>query len=116
MQALANRVIDELGAARDLHARRHRQRTSRAALVDDPRVALVSFTGSSPVGRAVATRVAGRFGRTLLECAGNNALIVAEDADLDLVVRAVLFGAVGTAGQRCTTTRRLFVHASRAAS
>jgi aldehyde dehydrogenase (NAD+) len=81
-------------------------------LVDDPRVALVSFTGSSAVGREIATRVAARFGRTLLECAGNNAVIVAEDADLDLVVPALLFGAVGTAGQRCTTTRRLLVHRS----
>ena len=87
----------------------------RGSLVDDPRIALVSFTGSSAVGRDIATRVAGRFGRVLLECAGNNALIVAEDADLDLVVPAVLFGAVGTAGQRCTTTRRLIVHEARAA-
>ena len=82
------------------------------ALIDDPRLALVSFTGSSIVGREVATRVAARFGKSLLECAGNNAIIVAEDADLDLVVPAVLFGAVGTAGQRCTTTRRLIVHRS----
>ena len=75
----------------------------------------MSFTGSSAVGRDIATRVAGRFGRVLLECAGNNAIVVAEDADLDLVVPAVLFGAVGTAGQRCTTTRRLIVHETRAA-
>ena len=84
--------------------------TSRA-LVADPRVALVSFTGSSAVGRDVAASVASRFGKSLLECGGNNAIIVAEDADLDLVVPAVVFGAVGTAGQRCTTTRRLIVHA-----
>jgi len=85
------------------------------ALVADPRVALVSFTGSSVVGREIATTVAGRFGKCLLECAGNNAVVVAPDADLDLVVPSVLFGAVGTAGQRCTSTRRLIVHRSRMA-
>ena len=79
----------------------------------DPRVALVSFTGSSVVGKQVAGAVSGRFGKVLLECGGNNAVIVAEDADIDLVVPAVVFGAVGTAGQRCTTTRRLIVHRSR---
>ncbi|HEY5309639.1 MAG TPA: aldehyde dehydrogenase family protein, partial [Casimicrobiaceae bacterium] len=82
-------------------------------LVADPRVALVSFTGSSAVGRDIATTVAARFGKSLLECAGNNAIIVAAEADHALVVPAVVFGAVGTAGQRCTTTRRLIVHASR---
>ncbi|MEZ4475746.1 MAG: aldehyde dehydrogenase family protein [bacterium] len=81
-------------------------------LVDDPRLALVSFTGSTAVGRQVAARVAGRLGRSLLELGGNNAVIVDATADLDLVERAVLFGAVGTAGQRCTTTRRLLVHSS----
>ena len=85
------------------------------ALVADPRVALVSFTGSSAVGREVATTVAARFGKCLLQCAGNNAVVVAADADLDLVVPSVLFGAVGTAGQRCTSTRRLLVHESRVA-
>ena len=70
----------------------------------------VSFTGSSRVGQAVASTVSARFGKVLLECGGNNAVIVADDADLDLVVPAVVFGAVGTAGQRCTTTRRLIVH------
>jgi len=85
------------------------------ALVADPRVALVSFTGSSAVGREIATTVAARFGKCLLECAGNNAVVVAADADLGLVVPSVLFGAVGTAGQRCTSTRRLLVHESRVA-
>jgi aldehyde dehydrogenase (NAD+) len=85
------------------------------AFVADPRVALVSFTGSSAVGREIATTVASRFGKSLLECAGNNAVIVAADADLDLVVPSVLFGAVGTAGQRCTSTRRLLVQESRVA-
>lgn len=78
--------------------------------VADPRVALVSFTGSSSVGQKVAERVAHRFGRSLLECSGNNGIIVDESADLNLTLRAVVFGAVGTAGQRCTSTRRLFVH------
>ncbi len=82
-------------------------------LVREPGVALVSFTGSSAVGRRVAEAVSARFGRTILECSGNNAVIVDETADLELAVRAILFGAVGTAGQRCTTTRRLFVHRSR---
>ncbi len=81
-------------------------------LVDDPRVALVSATGSTRMGRAVGPRVAGRFGRVLLELGGNNAMIVAPTADLDLAVRAILFSAVGTCGQRCTSLRRLFVHES----
>ena len=80
------------------------------AFVADRRVALVSFTGSSAVGRKVAASVAQRMGKYLLECSGNNAVIVDETANLDLAVRAVLFGAVGTAGQRCTTTRRLIAH------
>jgi aldehyde dehydrogenase (NAD+) len=79
-------------------------------LLEDPRVPLVSFTGSTSVGRKVAQTVAGRFGRTILELGGNNAVVLMEDADLDLAIPAVLFGAVGTAGQRCTTTRRLLVH------
>ncbi|MFO1402249.1 MAG: aldehyde dehydrogenase family protein [Steroidobacteraceae bacterium] len=81
-------------------------------LVDDARIALVSATGSTRMGRAVGPRVAARFGRCLLELGGNNAIIVTPSADLDLAVRAILFGAVGTAGQRCTTTRRLIVHES----
>lgn len=82
-------------------------------LADDARIALFSFTGSSVVGAQLAPRVAARFGRCLLECGGNNALIVDATADLDLAIPAIVFGAVGTAGQRCTTTRRLLVHASR---
>ena len=82
------------------------------ALVDDPRVPLVSATGSCGMGRAVAPRVAARLGRCLLELGGNNAVIVDRSADLELATRAVAFGAAGTAGQRCTTTRRLFVEAS----
>jgi aldehyde dehydrogenase (NAD+) len=81
-------------------------------LVDDPRVALVSATGSTAMGRKVGPRVAARFGRSLLELGGNNAAIVAPTADLELTLRAVAFAAMGTAGQRCTTLRRLFVHNS----
>ena len=80
------------------------------ALVDDPRMALVSATGSTAMGRAVGPRVAQRFGRVLLELGGNNAMIVAPSADLALAERAILFSAAGTAGQRCTTLRRLIVH------
>jgi aldehyde dehydrogenase (NAD+) len=84
-------------------------------LVDDRRVALVSFTGSTQVGRQVGVRVAQRLGKSLLELGGNNAIIVDEHANLDLAVPSIVFGAVGTAGQRCTTTRRVLVHRSRAA-
>jgi aldehyde dehydrogenase (NAD+) len=80
------------------------------AFVDDPRVDLVSFTGSTAVGREVAARVAARLGKSLLELGGNNAIIVDERANLELAVPAIVFGAVGTAGQRCTTTRRVLVH------
>jgi aldehyde dehydrogenase (NAD+) len=84
-----------------------------ATLVDHPGVALVSATGSTAMGRAVGPRVAARFGRCLLELGGNNAAIVTPSADLELAVRAIAFAAAGTAGQRCTTLRRLIVHASR---
>src|SRR5436305_4831814 len=80
------------------------------ALSDDRRVPLVSATGSTRMGATVGPRVAQRFGRTLLELGGNNGMIVAPSADLDLALRAILFAAVGTAGQRCTSLRRLFVH------
>ncbi|HSN01403.1 MAG TPA: aldehyde dehydrogenase family protein [Rudaea sp.] len=80
--------------------------------VDDHRIALISFTGSTAVGRHVGERVAKRMGRSLLELGGNNAIIVDQSADLKLAIPAIVFGAVGTAGQRCTTTRRLLVHES----
>jgi aldehyde dehydrogenase (NAD+) len=76
-------------------------------------VPLISFTGSSTVGHRVAQTVAGRLGRYLLECSGNNAIIVDETADLDVAIPSIVFGAVGTAGQRCTTTRRLIVQRAR---
>lgn len=81
-----------------------------AALVDSPQIALVSATGSSRMGRAVGPRVAARFGKRILELGGNNAMVVTPAADLDLAVRAIVFSAVGTAGQRCTSLRRLIVH------
>jgi aldehyde dehydrogenase (NAD+) len=82
------------------------------AIVDDKRVPLVSATGSTRMGQIVAERVAARLGKTLLELGGNNAMIVTPSADMDLAVRAIVFSAVGTAGQRCTTLRRLIVHES----
>jgi aldehyde dehydrogenase (NAD+) len=109
---LANRVVADLGLPPIFSLVVGAHEPGRW-LAEDPRVALLSFTGSSAVGRTVSGIVGARFGKVLLECGGNNAVIVADDADLDLVVPAVLFGAVGTAGQRCTTTRRLIVHRSR---
>jgi aldehyde dehydrogenase (NAD+) len=85
-------------------------REAGEAIVDHPLAALVSATGSVPMGRAVGPRVAQRFGRSLLELGGNNASIICPSADLDLALRGVAFAAMGTAGQRCTTLRRLFVH------
>ena len=79
-------------------------------LVDDGRVAVVSATGSTAMGRTVGPRLAARFAHAILELGGNNAAIVAPSADLDLAVRAIAFAAMGTAGQRCTTLRRLLVH------
>ena len=79
-------------------------------LVNDSKIALLSFTGSTSVGRSIAAKVASRLGKSLLELGGNNAVIVDASARLDLAVRAVLFGAVGTAGQRCTSTRRVLIH------
>ncbi|CAH1254138.1 ALDH7A1 [Branchiostoma lanceolatum] len=82
------------------------------AMATDTNVNLLSFTGSTPVGNVVGTTVQQRFGKVLLELGGNNAIIVLDDADLDMVVRSALFACVGTAGQRCTTTRRLILHES----
>ena len=79
-------------------------------MINDTNLPLISATGSCAMGKHISTTVAKRFGKTILELGGNNALIVMEDADLDLALRAVLFGAIGTTGQRCTTTRRLFLH------
>jgi aldehyde dehydrogenase (NAD+) len=81
-------------------------------LVNDSRIPLISATGSTPMGKKLAEKVSGRLGRTILELGGNNAIVVTPSADMDMVIPAILFGAVGTAGQRCTTTRRIIVHES----
>jgi len=81
-------------------------------LINDKRITLISATGSTQMGKRIAEATSKRLGRSILELGGNNAIIVAEDANLDIAVRAIVFGAVGTAGQRCTTTRRLIVHES----
>lgn len=79
-------------------------------LVADERIPLISATGSSAMGKVVGAKVAGRFGKSILELGGNNAIIVSKHADLDLAYQGIVFGSVGTCGQRCTTTRRLFIH------
>ncbi|MEU1120950.1 MULTISPECIES: aldehyde dehydrogenase family protein [unclassified Streptomyces] len=107
---LLARAAEDVGAPRDVHRLLLGDRAVGERLVDDPRVALVSATGSTRMGREVGPRVAARFGRCLLELGGNNAAVVAPSADLELAVRGVVFAAVGTAGQRCTTLRRLIVH------
>src|SRR3954469_7210951 len=108
VQALCDRVAKEHGAE-DVFALVPGGAEAGSWVADDPRLPLVSFTGSIAVGRRVATRIAARLGRNILELGGNNGVIVLDGADLDLAVRAITFGAVGTAGQRCTSTRRLFV-------
>jgi len=79
-------------------------------LIDDKRLNLISFTGSTAIGKGVASSVAGRFGRTILELGGNNAVVIMDDANLEVALRSVLFASAGTAGQRCTSLRRLLVH------
>ena len=108
--ALLARAAADTGAPAGLHGLVLGGRELGERLVDDPRVALVSATGSVRMGREVGPRVAARFGRCLLELGGNNAAIVTPSADLDLAVRGIVFSAAGTAGQRCTTLRRLIVH------
>ena len=111
VMALARRALAGFGDAPDgLLQLAQGERAVGERLVDDPRVALVSATGSTAMGRAVGPRVAARFGRTLLELGGNNATIVCPSADVELATRAILFSAAGTAGQRCTSLRRLIVH------
>lgn len=107
---LLRRAARDVGAPPEVHQLLLGGRGVGAALVDDPRVALLSATGSTRMGREVGPRVAARLGRSLLELGGNNAAIVAPSADLDLAVRAIVFAAAGTAGQRCTSLRRLLVH------
>ncbi|HEY6896060.1 MAG TPA: aldehyde dehydrogenase family protein [Rhodocyclaceae bacterium] len=108
-QALLDRAALDCGAPPDLNQVLICDGEAAAALVDHPAVALISATGSSAMGRSVAPRVAARFGRNILELGGNNGMIVAPSADLELALRAIVFAAAGTAGQRCTSLRRLFV-------
>lgn len=110
--ALVREAARRVGAPEGLNQLVLGGRESGEALVDDPRIALVSATGSTRMGKQVAPRVAARLGRSLLELGGNNAAIVAPSADLDLAVRGLVFSAVGTAGQRCTSLRRILVHQS----
>ncbi len=118
LSALAGKALFDRAAARFGEAPEHLVqvvvggREVGEALCDDRRVPLISATGSCRMGRMVGPRVAQRFGRALLELGGNNGMIVCSSADLDLAVRAILFAAVGTAGQRCTSLRRLIVHDS----
>jgi aldehyde dehydrogenase (NAD+) len=115
VQRLVNRVMERNGCPGVFQLFVAADNALAERFVADRRVDLVSFTGSTAVGRKVAEKVASRLGKSLLELGGNNAIIVDEFANLDLAVPAIVFGAVGTAGQRCTTTRRVFVHRSKSA-
>ncbi|RME88129.1 MAG: aldehyde dehydrogenase family protein [Anaerolineae bacterium] len=110
VQHICNRIMADHGLTGIFSLAIGSGRDVGELLLNDSRLPLVSFTGSTKVGRHVSETVARRFGRTILELGGNNAIIVTEDANLDLATRAILFGAVGTAGQRCTTTRRIIMH------
>jgi aldehyde dehydrogenase (NAD+) len=112
VQHIANRVAADHGVAGVFNLVIGSGRNVGELMLTDKRLPLISFTGSTRVGEHVAATVAKRFGRTILELGGNNAIIVAEDANLDMATRAILFGAVGTAGQRCTSTRRIIVQKS----
>ncbi len=109
VQHLANRVMADHGLT-GIFALAVGAGDIGQLMAEDQRLPLVSFTGSIPTGRRVAQTVAARLGRSLLELGGNNAIVVSDKADLDLAVRAIVFGAVGTAGQRCTSTRRIIAH------
>src|ERR1022692_169220 len=109
VQKICNRVLDRHSLKGVFNLVIGKSRPIGESLIHDARIPLVSFTGSTEVGRHVAQVVAGRMGRSILELGGNNGIIAMDDANPDLLLRAVLFGAVGTAGQRCTTTRRLFL-------
>src|SRR5262249_35815468 len=112
VQHVANRVMADHGVTGIFTLAAGSGSTVGEAMIRDARLPLISFTGSTAIGRHGAEVVAGRFGRTILELGGNNAIIVTEGTGLDLATRAILFGAVGTAGQRCTSTRRIIVHRS----
>ena len=109
-QHIVSEVFEKNGVPEGVSCIVNGDYTTGQLMAKDEKVALVSATGSVRMGRAVGKAVAERLGRTLLELGGNNAIIITENADLDIAIRGALFGAVGTAGQRCTTTRRLIVH------
>lgn len=112
VQHIANRVMADHGLTGVFALVIGSGATIGERMINDPRIPLISFTGSTKMGRRVSESVARRFGRTILELGGNNAIIVTENADLEMAVRSILFGAVGTAGQRCTSTRRIIMHRS----
>jgi aldehyde dehydrogenase (NAD+) len=112
VQKLCNKVAADHGHPGIFNLMIGQGATVGKMMLEDRNVPLISFTGSTETGRIVARTVAERFGKTILELGGNNAIIVAPDADLSKAVRGITFGAVGTAGQRCTTTRRVIVHDS----
>lgn len=111
-QHLCNRVMADHGVDGVFNLAIGRGSDVGNLILDDERIPLVSFTGSTATGKTVAARVASRFGRSILELGGNNAIVVTENADLELAVPGIVFGAVGTAGQRCTSTRRIIGHKS----
>ena len=112
-QAVFEKAVARFGSApKNLSQLVMGARNCGNAIVENHKVALVSATGSTRMGREIGPKVAARFGRSILELGGNNAMILTESADLELAVRAILFSAVGTAGQRCTTLRRLIIHKS----
>jgi aldehyde dehydrogenase (NAD+) len=115
VQAICNRVLERHALPAIFQIFIDAGTSLATTFVDDRRVALISFTGSTQVGRQIGVRVAERLGKSLLELGGNNAIIVDETANMDLAVPAIVFGAVGTAGQRCTSTRRVLVQRSRSA-
>jgi aldehyde dehydrogenase (NAD+) len=109
---IANRVMADHGVSSIFNLAIGSGRDVGELMLNDARLPLISFTGSTEIGRHVSEAVARRFGHTILELGGNNGIIVTEDADLAMATRAILFGAVGTAGQRCTSTRRIIMHTS----
>ncbi|MEO0346261.1 MAG: aldehyde dehydrogenase family protein [Pseudomonadota bacterium] len=113
VQKICNDALADMDLPPIMHLFNDADNSLATQFVDDRRIDLMSFTGSCEIGNNVGSQVSRRMGRSLLELGGNNALIVDEFANMDLAVPAIVFGAVGTAGQRCTTTRRVFVHSSR---
>lgn len=112
VQHIANRIMADHGLSSIFNLLIGSGSVVGERMINDRRIPLISFTGSTRMGQRVAEGVARRLGRSILELGGNNAIIVAEDADLEMAVRSILFGAVGTAGQRCTSTRRIIMHRS----